>query len=185
MPWAHVENGVVTAVFDGNNGCTLGNVKHPRQIFGNAWSDKQRAEIGIFPLVMDGEIQSVFKKPNGKVHYRFDDGKVYGEREYNHVPIDQAKGRLSKDIAVYAERLIESYFSRDDRINAALKLLMMNSEELACEGSVVKADISRKMRYVDSILAEKRVKLAQVEGLANIDRVISYDWKDGWPFPEK
>ena len=47
--WAVVKINQVTQVIHGGAGVVIEDVRHPPAIFGNAWTDAQRAEIGILP----------------------------------------------------------------------------------------------------------------------------------------
>ena len=47
--WAVVKVNQVTQVIHGGAGVIIEDVRHPPTIFGNAWTDAQRAEIGILP----------------------------------------------------------------------------------------------------------------------------------------
>lgn len=180
MPWAYVENGKVKETFDGTRGAKINGVRHSIQIFGKSWTDKERADIGLLPLVRQKVEPGPFRKPTGNDSFRMEGGKVYATAELRDVSLDDAKGSLAKLISRYADNLKEGYFSREDRITAALNLQMLDGEER----DRLKADVAPKMRFINAVDREAKKRLDLIETFESIDRASAYDWKDGWPLPE-
>jgi len=76
--FALVESGSITKYFSGNQGVTIGDVQHPKQIF-TLWTESERNAIGIYEVTID---QSKKKDEkwyiNTNITYAFSGGKVTG-----------------------------------------------------------------------------------------------------------
>ena len=76
--FALVESGSITKYFSGNQGVTIGDIQHPKQIF-TLWTESERNAIGIYTV----EIDNSKKKneewyTNTNITYAFSGGKVTG-----------------------------------------------------------------------------------------------------------
>ena len=76
--FALVESGSITKYFSGNQGVTIGDIQHPKQIF-TIWTEAERNAIGVYTV----EIDNSKKKDeewyiNTNITYAFSGGKVTG-----------------------------------------------------------------------------------------------------------
>jgi len=177
MAWTLVKAGKVVETFSGGEGVTIDGVRHPQQIFSDAWTDDERAAIGLFPVANRDAKAIEFYKPTGRETFALKDGVVERRQEYAPVPIDQAKGRMKTNIQRHAEQLKENYWSKDARATEALRVAV--SDVSQGDRDRLKASIG----YLDAIDAEAVKRIAEIEAMRDVEDVAEYDWKDGWPLP--
>ena len=77
--FALVESGSITKMMKGKKGITIGDNQYPSAIFGAAWTESERNDIGIYTV----EIDKTNKKDeewyiNTDISYAFGSGKVTG-----------------------------------------------------------------------------------------------------------
>ena len=76
--FALVESGSITKYFSGNQGVTIGDVQHPKQIF-TLWTESERNAIGIYEVTIDESKRKDEKwYINTNITYTFSGGKVTG-----------------------------------------------------------------------------------------------------------
>ena len=53
--WALVNDGVIVQTINHPKPITIGDFKHPKEIFTRAWTDAERKAVGILPYVFEGD----------------------------------------------------------------------------------------------------------------------------------
>ncbi len=186
--WALIENGTVARVVNGDTGLTIGEVQHSAQIFGPAWSDKERAAIGLLPVRYDEPENPDFWEEDG-VKYEVSKTAVKATRGYKPRDLDDVKDRLSNQIKGEARRLINAVMKDFQQRNSVAELALM----LIANGTDLKAwpDDDRKAldsskadwSYVKAIRAESERRESEIAEHGDVKSLEAYDWKTGWPLP--
>ena len=131
--FALVESGSITKYFSGNQGVTIGDVQHPKQIF-TLWTESERNAIGIYEVTID---QSKKKDEkwyiNTNITYAFSGGKVTGS-------YGDATAKAHADANFTAQDEIDGLGTEGELKSRGLKYKLIQDVKLEAANELAKTD---------------------------------------------
>jgi hypothetical protein len=170
--WAKVEDNAVTLEILNPREMTVGDVRHPAQIF-SVWSTADLKEIGIYSMTVEAVDEDIYIADWDNPVYAIDNDnatvvKSPTKTERN---IDDIKQSLGFDVN---ERAYTILLQSDWQITRAIESqLNANTANVAVSQSL--------LNYRNTVRTTANGKLLEVNALATVNAAATYDSSTGWP----